>query len=105
MRMLPAPPKRWTKQTLVNEAELTTCFKTLKYIETCSAVVQAMVPLWDMLNHVTGMCNVRLHHNEVAGALEMIATAAVPAGGATLALSQHWFCVMMRNSLLHDNEG
>ena len=46
---------------------------------------QAMVPLWDMLNHVTGRCNVRLHHQEGSGdgggALQMISTAAVPAGG------------------------
>ncbi len=41
-----------------------------------------MVPLWDMLNHVTGRCNVRLHHDEEAGSLQMIATAAVGAGGA-----------------------
>ena len=35
---------------------------------------QAMVPLWDALNHVTGRCNVRLHHDEDDECLQMIAT-------------------------------
>ena len=25
---------------------------------------QALVPVWDALNHITGAKNVRLHHNE-----------------------------------------
>lgn len=33
-----------------------------------------MVPMWDMLNHVTGKVNVRLHHCEDRGVLQMIAT-------------------------------
>ena len=36
--------------------------------------MQAMVPLWDALNHVTGRCNVRLHHDEEDECLQMIAT-------------------------------
>ncbi|KAF8073173.1 SETD6 [Scenedesmus sp. PABB004] len=40
----------------------------------------AMVPVWDLLNHVTGAANVRLHHDAERGALQMIATAAIPAG-------------------------
>ncbi|GAX84660.1 hypothetical protein CEUSTIGMA_g12081.t1 [Chlamydomonas eustigma] len=35
---------------------------------------QAMVPIWDALNHVTDAKNVRLHHNERRGVLQMIAT-------------------------------
>ena len=30
--------------------------------------------MWDALNHVTGAANVRLHHCERRGALQMIAT-------------------------------
>ena len=32
------------------------------------------MPMWDALNHVTGAANVRLHHCERRGALQMIAT-------------------------------
>lgn len=32
------------------------------------------MPLWDALNHITGRCNVRLHHDEDAECLQMIAT-------------------------------
>ena len=39
-----------------------------------------MVPLWDLLNHVTGSCNVRLHHDAALGCLQMIATRAIAAG-------------------------
>ena len=35
---------------------------------------QGLVPMWDMLNHVTGQVNVRLHHDQANGALQMIAT-------------------------------
>ena len=35
---------------------------------------QAMVPMWDALNHITGEANVRLHHCPRTGALQMIAT-------------------------------
>lgn len=34
----------------------------------------AMVPMWDMLNHVTGQSNVRLHHCAEQRVLQMIAT-------------------------------
>ena len=40
-------------------------------------VLQAMVPMWDALNHVTGRANVRLHHCERSGSLQMIATQAI----------------------------
>lgn len=33
-----------------------------------------MVAMWDMLNHVTGQVNVRLHHCPQRGVLQMIAT-------------------------------
>jgi SET domain len=39
-----------------------------------------MVPLWDLLNHVTGKCNVRLHHHAKAECLQMIATAPIAQG-------------------------
>eukprot|EP00955_Chlamydomonas_euryale_P056843 356573-Chlamydomonas_euryale.AAC.1 len=42
---------------------------------------QSLVPVWDALNHVTGRVNVRLHHDEAVGALQMVATRRVPAGG------------------------
>lgn len=48
--------------------------------------LQAMVPLWDALNHVTGRCNVRLHHDEDDESLQMIAT------GQALALGQQIVC-------------
>jgi hypothetical protein len=41
---------------------------------------QAMVPMWDALNHVPGQANVRLRHSARRGALQMVATAAVSAG-------------------------
>lgn len=37
-------------------------------------LLQAMVPMWDALNHVTGRANIRLHHCERSGSLQMIAT-------------------------------
>uniref|UniRef100_A0A0G4I151 SET domain-containing protein n=1 Tax=Chromera velia CCMP2878 TaxID=1169474 RepID=A0A0G4I151_9ALVE len=40
---------------------------------------QAMVPFWDMLNHVTGRVNVRLHHCEETDQLQMIASKDIPA--------------------------
>ena len=30
------------------------------------------VPVWDMLNHITGQCNIRLQHSSKRGALQMI---------------------------------
>ncbi|MEW5309690.1 MAG: hypothetical protein WDW38_001556 [Sanguina aurantia] len=45
---------------------------------------QAMIPYFDALNHVTGMCNVRKHHDEgkkrKSGVLQLIATQAIPKG-------------------------
>ncbi|MEW5303238.1 MAG: hypothetical protein WDW36_005946 [Sanguina aurantia] len=45
---------------------------------------QAMIPYFDALNHVTGMCNVRKHHEEgkkrKGGVLQLIATKAIPKG-------------------------
>ena len=41
---------------------------------------QAMVPVWDAVNHVTGHCNTRLHHCAESGALQMIATAHIAKG-------------------------
>ncbi len=41
---------------------------------------QGLVPMWDMLNHVTGMVNVRLNHDGSKGLLQMIATQDIPAG-------------------------
>jgi len=38
------------------------------------------VPVWDMLNHVTGKCNVRLHHSAKRGTLQMIATKSIKLG-------------------------
>ena len=38
------------------------------------------VPVWDMLNHITGRCNVRLHHSSRKGALQMITTKSVEKG-------------------------
>ena len=38
------------------------------------------MPLWDALNHVTGRANVRLHHCEAAGALQMIASRPIARG-------------------------
>ena len=35
------------------------------------------MPIWDALNHVTGRANVRLHHCERSGSLQMIATQAI----------------------------
>jgi SET domain-containing protein 6 len=39
-----------------------------------------MVPLWDLLNHVTGKRNVRLNHNAEKESLEMIATCSIKQG-------------------------
>ncbi len=36
--------------------------------------------MWDALNHVTGAANVRLHHCERRGALQMIATCKIGKG-------------------------
>ncbi|BDA47006.1 probable N-lysine methyltransferase setd6 at N-terminal half [Coccomyxa sp. Obi] len=41
---------------------------------------QAMVPMWDALNHITGHANVRLHHCSKKGALQMIATRRIAKG-------------------------
>ncbi|EIE21805.1 SET domain-containing protein, partial [Coccomyxa subellipsoidea C-169] len=41
---------------------------------------QAMVPMWDALNHITGHANVRLHHCARKGALRMIATCLITKG-------------------------
>lgn len=38
------------------------------------------VPLWDMLNHITGECNVRLHHSSKQQALQMITTQFIKQG-------------------------
>ena len=53
------------------------------------AARQAMVPLWDSLNHITGRCNVRLHHDEDAEALQMIATAPIPKGAELVRRRPH----------------
>eukprot|EP00884_Botryococcus_braunii_P011872 jgi/Botrbrau1/20686/Bobra.0058s0016.1 len=42
--------------------------------------LQGMVPYWDLLNHVTGKANVRLHHHARRGTLQMIATRAICPG-------------------------
>lgn len=42
--------------------------------------MQAMVPLWDLLNHVTGKANVRLNHDAKRGCLQMLTTQAVAKG-------------------------
>lgn len=39
-----------------------------------------MVPVWDLLNHVTNESNVRLHHDATQGCLQMIATQAIASG-------------------------
>ncbi|KAK9840616.1 hypothetical protein WJX81_004608 [Elliptochloris bilobata] len=41
---------------------------------------QAMVPLWDALNSVTGRANVRLHHCARSASLQMIATQGIAQG-------------------------
>jgi len=46
--------------------------------------LQAMVPMWDALNHVTGRANVRLHHCERSSTLQMIATADISVGQEVL---------------------
>lgn len=33
-----------------------------------------------MLNHATGKCNVRLHHDDYQGTLQMLATADIASG-------------------------
>ena len=44
------------------------------------SLYSVQVPLWDMLNHVTGKCNVRLHHSQKQGVLQMIATQPIKQG-------------------------
>jgi hypothetical protein len=39
-----------------------------------------MVPLWDLLNHVTGKRNVRLNHDTELECLQMIATCSIKQG-------------------------
>jgi len=39
-----------------------------------------MVPIWDLLNHVTGKVNVSLSHDEASGQLQMIALRHIAAG-------------------------
>ncbi|GFR41412.1 hypothetical protein Agub_g2095 [Astrephomene gubernaculifera] len=41
---------------------------------------QAMVPVWDLLNHITGAVNVRLHHCARRHVLQMLATRDIRAG-------------------------
>eukprot|EP00879_Flechtneria_rotunda_P024936 GHRR01026463.1.p1 GENE.GHRR01026463.1~~GHRR01026463.1.p1 ORF type:complete len:411 (+),score=150.34 GHRR01026463.1:832-2064(+) len=41
---------------------------------------QGMVPVWDLLNHITGKVNARLHHDADRGVLQMIATEGIPKG-------------------------
>ncbi|KAG2442960.1 hypothetical protein HXX76_003034 [Chlamydomonas incerta] len=41
---------------------------------------QAMVPVWDLLNHITGEVNVRLHHCRKRHVLQMIAMRDIAAG-------------------------
>ncbi|GLC35928.1 hypothetical protein PLESTB_000520300 [Pleodorina starrii] len=41
---------------------------------------QAMVPVWDLLNHITGRVNVRLYHCAKRHLLQMIATRDIPRG-------------------------
>eukprot|EP00775_Hariotina_reticulata_P011088 gene11088-11243_t len=41
---------------------------------------QGMVPVWDLLNHITGKVNVKLHHEPQRGVLQMIATQDIPKG-------------------------
>jgi hypothetical protein len=50
---------------------------------------QAMVPFWDVLNHVTGRANVRLHHCERGGGLQMIATRDIGQARPAGALARH----------------
>ena len=45
-----------------------------------AAPCASQVPLWDMLNHATGKCNVRLHHDDYQGTLQMLATADIASG-------------------------
>ena len=61
---------------LTSKSELSiTLFK--KPLNGC---VVLQVPLWDALNHVTGRCNVRLHHSEKRAVLQMILTQPVKQG-------------------------
>jgi hypothetical protein len=41
---------------------------------------QALVPIWDALNHITGKKNVRLHHDKKKNALQMIAISDIQTG-------------------------
>jgi SET domain-containing protein 6 len=34
---------------------------------------QGMVPVWDLLNHITGAVNVKLHHDPECGVLQVCA--------------------------------
>jgi SET domain-containing protein 6 len=34
---------------------------------------QGMVPVWDLLNHITGAMNVKLHHDAERGVLQVCA--------------------------------
>ncbi len=53
-----------------------------QYVKMCLMYCrfQAMVPMWDALNHITGHANVRLHHCARKGALRMIATCLITKG-------------------------
>ena len=60
---------------------------------------QALVPIWDAVNHVTGCCNTRLHHCAKTGALQMIAAAPVPRGHQVRARTAAVLaCLMVRYS-------
>lgn len=41
---------------------------------------ESMVPVWDMLNHVSGAANVRLNHDAARGVLQMLATREIAKG-------------------------
>lgn len=43
-----------------------------------------LVPVWDLLNHVTGSSNVRLHHDKRRSVLQMIATTDIPPGNEVI---------------------
>ncbi|GMH40523.1 hypothetical protein BSKO_08427 [Bryopsis sp. KO-2023] len=43
-----------------------------------------IVPMWDMLNHVSGKCNVRLNHCEERGVLQMIASQNIAEGSEVI---------------------
>lgn len=60
------------------------CWATAAVTGYCFALgdasIHAMVPFWDMLNHVTGRANVRLNHDADKNVLQMIATARIAKG-------------------------